>query len=220
MYKKMAHPWSELNRRQWRLGRRMHKRLRWLFAGLVGHDVRPAHRARRVRVEPHVDTAGVERVRARRQPPRRLPDFQPLEAHSALRLHGLAERGRRCLVWERRRDRGDGGCREPAEADPRRLGGRPSAEATSGAREHEEERAVHGERDPHVPDERGQDDEEQQQRVRRDHQRAALRGYGIAEDLRAPRVLRSRRRHLDGCCVLVASVRCVRRVQVPSVMDF
>jgi hypothetical protein len=189
-----------------------HKRLGRLFAGFVRHYEGPAHRARRVRVEPHVNAAGVERVRARGQPPRRLPVSQPLEAHGALR--GLAERGRRRRhVPERRRDRRDGRRREPAAADPRRLGGagRLGGEGASGAREHEQERAVHGERDPQVPDERGQDDEEQQQRVRREHQRAALRGHGLAEDQRAPPVLLRRRRHVDGGCGLwagvVASVR-------------
>jgi hypothetical protein len=207
-----------LNRRQRRRRMHKHKRLGRLFAGLVRHHEGPAHRARRVRVEPHVDAAGVERVRARGQPPRRLPVSQPLEAHGALR--GLAERGH---VPERRRDRRDGRRREPAAADPRRLGGagRLGGEGASGAREHEQERAVHGERDPQVPDERGQDDEEQQQRVRREHQRAALRGHGLAEDQRAPPVL-LRCRHVDGGCGLWAGVVASVRVfgLAPSARDF
>ena len=77
-----------------------------------------------MRAEPHVDAADVEEVRARRQPPHRLPLLHQAQAHRALRppapaaaAAALAAAGHRQAPAEReRRQRGHGGGAQPAAA--------------------------------------------------------------------------------------------------------
>jgi hypothetical protein len=79
-----------------------------------------------VGAEPHVDAADVEEVRARRQPPHRLPLLHQVQAHRALRppapaaaAASLAAAGAACHqapAEHERRQRGDGGGGQPAVA--------------------------------------------------------------------------------------------------------
>jgi hypothetical protein len=117
---------GKLNRRQ-HVTRRLRRRRRrhGRCGAFPQHEVAPAERARRVRVQPRVDAVLVEQVPARRQPPHRLAAPHVLQAHraqrAAPRLAAALGVGGATLVRERWRNVARRRADEPAGAPGRRA---------------------------------------------------------------------------------------------------